>query len=156
MAGPSKLQQLCTHPPAPLHTPHSRPGPRGRPARAVWRMRGAWGRKRRSRDAARPACAGPRAWCGRPGRGSQSAGAALFTRAVLPSGARVALPSEPRAVPSGPLLSVLLPKARKVQRSRNTVQIYALRCRWYLSEPLELQHAATGLRHRMRAPMSSR
>ncbi|EGW01917.1 hypothetical protein I79_020911 [Cricetulus griseus] len=52
--------------------------------------------------------------------GSQSAGVALFTRTVLPSGACVALSSEFRAAPSGPLLNDLLPKAWGVERSRCT------------------------------------
>jgi hypothetical protein len=86
--------------------------------------------------------------------GSQSPRAAFFSRAVLPSCAPVALPSAPRAVPTGPHLRVPLPKAQKV-RLHGTQRSVSHRT-WDRSADPDLKHVATELRHPVLALPSSR
>lgn len=116
-AGPSKLHQPPSHTPTCTVTrsPLASCTPRASRTRSLTDARGLGQEtEEQRRRAPRRRRAPSMPWPGRPVRRSSP----LHPRR---SGARVALPSQPRAVPAGPPPAVLLPEARKVQLSWSTV-----------------------------------
>lgn len=118
VAGPCKLQQPPSHTPTCTVTrsPLASCTPRASRTRSLTDARGLGQEtEEQRRRAPRRRRAPSMPWPGRPVHRSSP----LHPRR---SGARVALPPQPRAVHAGPLLGVLPPKARKVQRPWSTVQ----------------------------------
>lgn len=121
VAGPSKLQQPPSHTPTCTVTrsPLASCTPRASRTRS---LTDAWGLGQETEEQRRRA---PRRRRAPSMPGSGAAGPQVRRDSPLHprrSGARVALPPQPWAVPAGPLLGVLSPKARKVQRSWSSGQ----------------------------------